>query len=266
MCQLHLCHWLNSCAKEMLRFWNTMSEKCIHCWYCSGCVGAIPFFLLSFYSSIVVGCSSFRSYCIIRFYSFSNFFFIFDCTRGCRFLFAFLCYTQTVFVFTVSHDLHSQWSDVVCSFAHNKKTKGCIEPDRCQHIYVYLPAYRFSACLEPNRYHSKRREGSLSFPSYPLCKWNTHWDANGNRCWFSYEWNACTRANRFLASIVFHEIYLFVMIMGFIRRNMNNNFLFKFIFYELTIQRNRTLSSYHSFSLVLIETQMLILAIVTSSQ
>lgn len=84
---------------------------------------------LFFHSSIVVRRSS-RSFCIIFI-----FLSIVDCilhTSGCRFLFAFLCCNRAVFVFTVSHDLHSQWIDVLCSFANEK---GCIEPD---YYFIYL--------------------------------------------------------------------------------------------------------------------------------
>lgn len=102
------------------------------------------------------------------------------------------------------------------------------------------------------------------FPYPPRVNGTNILGCDRNRCWFSYEWNACTRANRFLAIDRISWNLPFCYDYGFYYwRNMNNNFLFKFIFLccRLSI---RTLSSFR-FSLVVIETQMFFLAIVTNS-
>lgn len=123
-------------------------------------------------------------------------------------------------------------------------TKGCIEPDRCHHIYLLIDSrhvFNWTAsfvwfflvkCFEQS-IPFMEKSLILSLPTAvngtilrAVMKIDADFNMNGN---------ACTRANRFLASIAFHEIYLFVMIMGFIWRNMNNNFLFKFIFCILPI-------------------------------
>lgn len=121
---------------DVLRRCISRIQRCAEEWKNASIVGIVwdvlAQFLLSFIYWIVR-----RSFCIIFIFQSSTVHGVVDS------FFAFLCCIRTVFVFTVSHDLHSQWFDVLYSFA--QEGLYWIRP-----MPAYLPAYRFSACLQLN--------------------------------------------------------------------------------------------------------------------